>query len=162
MWHNFRMRKALCFAFVVACGGSVVGPIGDGGGGSDGQTSDGTTGGCTGTPPSCFCGSPKCINGQWGCTDCGNDCNSLLQQINSEQAKLQTCCPTCKSLQCLGTAQGVCCVITINSGDKSNFEALVTKYKQQCKPVCPGIPCPPAPSMVCDPSQMDPNSGHCR
>lgn len=162
MWHNLDMRRFLFLAWFLGCGGTVIGPIGDGGG-TDGTTGqDGTTGGCTGTPPSCFCGNPVCTNGQWGCTSCGNDCNALQMQLAAEQAKLQTCCPTCKSIQCQSTAQGVCCPITTNGGDASNFNQLVMKYKSQCKPVCPGAPCPPAPSGICDPSQMDPNAGHCR
>jgi hypothetical protein len=163
MWHNLDMRRLVFFAWFIGCGGTVLGPIGDGGG-TDGTTGGdgGGGGGCTGTPPSCFCGSPKCVNGQWGCTDCGNDCNALQMQIAVEQNKLSTCCPTCKSIQCQSVAQGPCCPFTTNGGDTSNLDALVMKYKANCKFACPAIPCPPAPSGICDPSQMDPNAGHCR
>lgn len=159
------MRKgimAVWVAIVVACGGTISGPIGDGGG-NDGTTGgDGSGGGCSGTPPSCFCGSVICRNGQWGCTDCLTDCTSLNAQLMAERQKLQQCCPTCKSIQCMGTTPDVCCPITTNGGDTSTFQALVMKYKAQCMPVCPGAPCVPVPSGICDPTGMDPSSGRCR
>lgn len=146
---------------VVACGGAVGLPDGDGGGGGDGTTGDGS-GGCSNSPPSCLCGNAVCRNGQWGCTACAPDCVSLATKLAAERAKLQTCCPTCKAIQCMGVAQDVCCAITTGGGDATAFQALVTEYKAQCPSTCPGAPCPMVPSGICDPSQSDPNSGRCR
>lgn len=157
------MRFQVIFSLVLmACGGSVIGPLGDGGGGGDGTTgSDGSSGNCSGGPPNCLCGSPVCKNGSWGCSAC-DDCKSLEAQLSAERTKLQQCCPTCKSIQCMGSVPDVCCPITIHSGDTTTFSALVMKYKSQCMPICPGAPCQMVPSGICDPVGMDPNMGRCR
>jgi hypothetical protein len=160
MGDTMKTMRWIFFLFFFACGGTVAGPLGDGGG-TDGTTGSDANSGCTGMPPSCFCGSPVCNNGTWGCTSCGNDCPSLEAQLAAERAKLQACCPTCKSIQCMGTTPDVCCPITTNGGDTTAFSALVMTYKAQCKPICPGAPCVPVPSGKCIPSQMDPNAGRC-
>src|SRR5262249_47466360 len=132
-------------------------------GGSDGTSgSDSSSGGCTGSF-SCFCGSPACVNGQWTCPQkCGDTCASLLAEIENERKALRSCCPNCKKLQCQNVAQDVCCQITVNQGDVAGFEATVAKYKKMCSPLCPGTPCPIAPSNTCDPDQGSQTMGYCR
>lgn len=127
------------FFFAIACGGSVIGPIDEAG--TDAvSTTDGTTG----------------VDG--GATDC----KLLVLQLQTERDKLQKCCPTCKSLQCMGSVPDVCCPITTNGGDTTTFSSLVNAYKSQCHPLCPGAPCLPVPSGICDSVNMDPQVGRCR
>ena len=159
------MRPGLQFLFLAlsACGGATVILPDSDGGGKDGSGGGDGSGSCTGTF-TCFCGTPYCDNGTWKCpSNCGDPCATLLAQIDAARKTLRSCCPTCKSLQCQGKARDVCCEITVNGGDVAGFEALVTKYKNMCQPMCPGVPCPPVPSMICDPdTSSDPNAGHCR
>ncbi len=157
------MRAWILFlGCLLGCGGAVSSPVEDGGG-TDGGGGGADGGGCGTTPPNCFCGSPKCTNGQWACPrDCGDPCTQLRAQIETARKMLVSCCPTCKSVQCQGVAQDVCCEITTNGGDPSAFDALVKKYKYTCMPACPGIPCLPVPSGICDPDQGSQTMGHCR
>lgn len=152
-------RKLLLFAagagslVFAACGGAVSDPFGDGGTEAGDAACVGCQdgGACTGTPPSCFCGSPVCRAGQWTCSSCHDDCATQAANLDVLRGQLRACCPTCKSVQCANVAEDVCCPITVNQGDIAGFEALAKKYKAQCSPICPGAPCPPAPSNLCDP-----------
>jgi hypothetical protein len=135
------MRLPLSLAFLLAaCGGTTVDiPDDGGGGGADGTTGDGGGGGKDG--------------GTDGTSDAPvtNNCDDLAKQITSLQADAQKCCPTCKSLQCQSTAQGVCCPVSVNDAQKgSQLSALVQQYKTLCHPLCPAIPCA-APLSQCDP-----------
>lgn len=97
-----------------------------------------------------------------GGRDAGGQCAALLAQIDAARSQLRTCCATCKSIQCQGKARDVCCDITSNGSDPKAFESLVDQYRSLCKPICPGAPCLPVPSGICDPSGSDPNAGTCR
>jgi hypothetical protein len=169
------MRKTLLFviaAIFAACGGSTVtipdgnqeggtpsdsGSGGDGGSGRDG----GGDAGCTGTI-NCLCGTPYCDNGSWKCTSCNESCSQMQADIEAAKAQLRSCCGNCRSVQCQYKAQDVCCEITVNTNDVAAFQALVTKYKDACKPVCPAVACQVAPSGICDATQGDPQKGVCR
>jgi len=67
---------------------------------------------------------------------------------------LQSCCPTCPSAQCTVPVQGLCCAFSASATTPgvaiAQYEQAVQKYKQACPVVCPGTPCPPAPSNVCN------------
>jgi hypothetical protein len=149
----------VCFV-AIGCGGAVADPFGDGGGSDGGGGTEGG-GGCM-TLIGCQCGMPTCVNGQWACPKCADPCAVLLEQIKAAKKELQSCCPSCKSVQCQGVAVDVCCEITTNGGDKSAFETLVKTYTNTCKPACPDIVCPMAPSGICDPDQGSQTIGRCR
>jgi hypothetical protein len=133
-----------------SCGGATdTSLIDGGGGGGDGSVGNDGSGGNDATAD-----GPR--------PDAGAACAALQAQIDAARKSLRTCCPTCKSIQCQGKAKDVCCDITTNGADPKAFETLVDQFKNQCKPICPGAPCPQVPSGICDPSGSDPNAGTCR
>lgn len=151
------MKRAILLGLVVlaagavaaSCGGAVDSTLLGDGGGSDsaGNGDGGAKDGAADAPVA----------------DSGTACAALLAQIDAERKALRACCPPCKSIQCNAVADDVCCPFTTNgSQDLKPFEALVGQYKIQCKPICPGAPCLPVPSGICDPSGGDPSLGVCR
>jgi len=94
-------------------------------------------------------------SGGGGGGDGGVDCNALLAQLDTLQAKAQQCCPNCNIVQCTGMATGLCCPITVNmatSQAAKDFEAARVAYEAACPSECPAIACLKVPSGVCDPS----------
>jgi hypothetical protein len=109
------MPRPLVFFFAVVatavgCGGSSTPDLGgsssggsstsSSGGSSTSSSSSSSSGGTCGTLPpiACFCGSPVCENGKWGCSSCKADAGS------SFTCGTQTCRP---SEMCTDMAPGI-------------------------------------------------------
>jgi hypothetical protein len=90
------------------------------------------------------------------------DCNALEAQLAAQRKQILTCCPICQTPQCTQVTKDVCCPISTTATNVSAFEALVAQYVSQCHPVCPGAPCPPAPSSTCIPGGTMNDPGTCK
>jgi|SRR5581483_6748662 len=134
--------KRFLLSMLVACGGHISDPIEGGTDASLDSTKD--------APP------PP--------TDGPNpvDCKSLEAQLAAQRQQIKTCCPFCNSPQCTHVTKDVCCPISTTATNVSAFEALVAQYVAQCHPVCPGAPCPPAPSSTCVPGATMNDPGTCK
>jgi hypothetical protein len=141
------------FAFVLAaaalgmaCGGATTTPLLDGGGGGDGGSGGDAGGGSDATPP------PG--------GDAGPDCAKLLADLESKRQAAIQCCPTCNTLQCGQQIDGLCCPLTVTSGDSTAAKAyklaLEAVKSASCTVNCPAIACSTQPSNVCS------NGGTCQ
>jgi hypothetical protein len=128
-------------------GGSSGGSSGSGSGGSSGGSSGSSSGGSSGSSGSSSGGSSSGVDG-------GATCNALLMQIDQLRPKAETCCPFCNHAPCQFTVTDLCCPLTVDlqgSMDVMNFENAIQQFKSNgCSVVCPAMPCPMAPSMMCD------------
>ncbi len=132
--------KYLAFALTLslsACGGAIDTTLldgGDGGGsGKDGQSD-----------------SP------------GTDCNALAAQIQNAEAAATECCPTCNVQQCTQQVDGLCCPLTVTSGDSAavkSYEAALKAFNDaKCLASCPAFACATKPSGNC---MQSGSSGQC-
>jgi hypothetical protein len=104
------------------------------------------------TDDSCF---PYCSSGS-SSSGGGNDggdasCSDLKNTVESLQSAARACNPSAEN-QCTGTAQGLCCPITVSAGNDqaaNNLEDAITNYKSQCDAACLTIICPNTPSDDC-------------
>lgn len=110
-----------------ACGGAIDTTLldgGDGGGQKDAQPDVGQT-----------------------------SCDALYQQIQADEAAATQCCPTCNVMQCTQQVEGVCCPLTVNSGDSpavKAYESALQAFKDaHCVAACPAIACSTQPSDKC-------------
>jgi hypothetical protein len=90
--------------------------------------------------------------------DAGADasCAELKNQVEMLQAPAQACDPA-KPSQCNGTAQGLCCPITVTAGNDqavNAFAVAVSSFASQCDAGCLIPVCPTAPSFHCNGSGM--------
>jgi len=120
-------------------------------------TADATDDSCF---PFCSSGSGSSGSSSGGGTgdDGGGDasCAQLKDQVEMLQAPPQACDPA-KPSQCNGTAQGLCCPITVTAGNDqavNAFAQAVTSFASQCDAGCLIPVCPTAPSFHCNASGM--------
>jgi len=147
---------SLLSLLLVAIGcGAGSSPTGVKDGGDDGPTAEGGDGG--GCFPFCS-GSSSGSSGGSGGGDAASDAPATCAQqaavVAQLQAAAQTCNPQLPS-QCTGITQGICCALTISSGNDmavNAYASAVTSYKSACSPTCMGSVCPTAPSQKCDSS----------
>jgi hypothetical protein len=127
-------------SFVVACGGSVVSVRPDDAGtNGDATMADGGVANDA---------APADVD-----LDAPATCDELAKEVAALTQEATTCCLMCKSVQCTQVARGPCCEITVQDGDRGQtLTALAAKYVAQCRPVCPALPCPAAPSSKCNPT----------
>ena len=120
---------------LIACGGATTTPLLDGGGTDGGPASDAHA---DVNPP-----------GQDG----GPDCTKLLADLDQKQQAATQCCLTCNSLQCTQQIDGLCCPVTVTSGDslasKDYLAALKAVKDANCQVNCPAIACSTKPTDVC-------------
>jgi hypothetical protein len=121
--------------------------------GGDASTQDGGDAACF---PFCSGSSSGGSSGSGsGGDDGGGDAQATCAQLSASIAQLQgpaqSCNPHLPS-QCGGTAQGICCAITVSAGNDTainDYESAVTSYTAQCNPTCMGSMCPTVPSQQC-------------
>jgi hypothetical protein len=107
------------------------------------------------TDESCFpfCGSGSSSSGGSMDEDGGDaSCAQLKTQIEMLQGPAQACDPT-KLSQCSGTAQGLCCPVTVTAGNDTAvnaFQEAVDSFKTMCDAGCLTPVCPTAPSLKCE------------
>jgi hypothetical protein len=133
--------KCLSFALaLVACGGATGTPLLDSGDGDDattdsGQTNDGQSG-----------------DAQPG-KDGGSQCTQLFADLEEKRTAAVQCCLTCGTLQCTQQIEGLCCPLTVTSGDslsaKAYENALQAVKDAKCPVNCPPVTCSAKPSNVC-------------
>jgi hypothetical protein len=86
--------------------------------------------------------------------DGGANCAELLKKLDSLRAAARQCCPFCNHAPCQFVAQDFCCPLTVDSQSSAAVVAFENAYNDAraagCSVPCPGIPCQPAPSMMCD------------
>ena len=84
----------------------------------------------------------------------GANCNELLMKVDQLRTGARQCCPACDHAPCQYTVQDFCCPLTVDSQSSQNVIAFENAYNAAraagCGVACPGIPCQPAPSMMCD------------
>ena len=116
-------------------------------GGSSGSSSGGSSGGSSSSSGSSSGGSSSGVDG-------GATCNALLNQLNQLRPAAKQCCPACNHAPCQYTADDLCCPLTVDmqgSMGVTDFENALQQFKNAgCTYVCPAMPCPVAPSKVCD------------
>jgi len=119
------------FALTAACSGATVSPLLDGGPGGD----DATTGDAAPSP------------------DGGPSCNQLLADLESARQAAVQCCATCDSEQCTQQIDGLCCPVTVTSGDslsaKDYKKALDAVKSAGCTVSCPDLACSSKATDVC-------------
>jgi hypothetical protein len=126
---------------LVACGGATGTPLLDGGdNGDDATTSD--------AGPS----SDASNDAQPG-KDAGPNCQALLADLETKRQAAVQCCLTCGTLQCTQQIEGLCCPLTVTSGDslsaKAYENALQAVMNASCMINCPPNTCSTKPSNVC-------------
>ena len=129
------------FAFVVACGGAEGTPLLEGGSGddatstNDAQSSDAQT------------------NDVQPGKDGGPNCQALLADLETKRQAAVQCCLTCGTLQCTQQIEGLCCPLTVTSGDslasKAYENALQAVKNANCVINCPPNTCSSKPTNVC-------------
>lgn len=129
--------RALAFVFLVGCGGAVSSPLDDAG--ADDATTEGSA------------KDSAIVDVSTKDNNTTVDCAALQMKIDARRQELKVCCPICGVAQCWKVVQDVCCPFSATATDTAQFEADVAKYKQFCKPICPGAPCPSVPSNKCQP-----------
>jgi hypothetical protein len=126
--------------FVAACGGtSVAIPDDAGAPGVYDSATEGGDGGASGRDAT-SADAPG-----------ASSCDDLYAQIAQQKADAQTCCPTCKSIQCSAVVQDLCCPISVQAAKADQLTALIQQFNAACHHACPAIPCPRV-SMQCDPN----------
>ena len=124
---------------VAACGGAEGTPLFDGGGNGD----DATASDAQSTDA-----QPK--------KDSGPDCQVLLADLEQKRQAAVQCCLTCGSLQCTQQIEGLCCPLTVTSGDslasKAYENALQAIKDANCVINCPAVTCSTKPSLLCEQS----------
>jgi hypothetical protein len=78
-------------------------------------------------------------------------CAELRAQVESLEGPARMCNPQAEN-QCGGTAQGICCPITVSAGNDTaanDFELAVGTYESQCDAGCLTPVCPATPSQDC-------------
>jgi hypothetical protein len=133
--------KYLSFAFVLAgCGGAGGTPLLEGGAGDDATTSDAQS------------SDAQASDGQPG-KDAGPNCQSLIADLEEKRQAAVQCCLTCGTLQCTQQIEGMCCPLTVTSGDslasKAYENALQAVKDAKCVINCPPNTCSSKPSLVC-------------
>lgn len=138
--------RAWLLLVLIGCGGSVAGPIDDGG-------TDATVDQVTAD-------APADTMTQTDTTTV--DCKALEAKLAAMRAQILTCCPFCGSIQCNHVTQDVCCPISTTATNVGEFEMLVKEYKAQCATGCTPVPCPMVPSNVCIPGSNPNAPGTCK
>ena len=130
--------KCLSFALaLVACGGATTTPLLDGGEGDDATTDSGQS------------------DAQPG-KDGGSPCAQLFADLEEKRTAAVQCCSTCGTLQCTQQIEGLCCPLTVTSGDslsaKAYENALQAVKNANCTINCPPVTCSTKPSNICQTS----------
>jgi hypothetical protein len=79
-----------------------------------------------------------------------------MAQIDKDRPAAETCCLTCNHAPCTFTVQDLCCPLTVDMKGTAAvvaFQNDIQAFRNAgCGYACPAIPCPAAPSDVCDPT----------
>ena len=138
------MKYSACLLLLAACGGAEGTPLLDGGTdddatANDAQSKDGATN-----------------DGQPGKDGSGPDCQALLTDLEQKRQAAVQCCLTCGTLQCTQQIEGMCCPLTVTSGDslasKAYEGALQAVRDAKCQINCPPNTCSSKPTLVCQQS----------
>jgi hypothetical protein len=111
-----------------------------------------------------FCASGSSSGGSSGGGDDGGgdaSCAQLKDQVETLQTAAKACDPALAG-QCNGSAQGLCCAITVTAGNDpavNAFEEAVVTYQAQCDAGCLLGHCPTVPSGICQGMQ---STGTCQ
>jgi len=129
-----RLFLVACAA-LVACGGADTSPLFDGGS-SDATSSDGASRDSGPAP------------------DSADPCAKLLSDLETKRQAAVQCCLTCGTLQCTQQIDGLCCPLTVTSGDSLTSQDYLTALKAvkdaHCSINCPNLTCSQKPTDVCD------------
>jgi hypothetical protein len=124
---------------LVACGGAETSPLLDDGG-SDATNSDGADGDGSGQPVA----------------DAADPCTKLLADLETKRQAAVQCCLTCGTLQCTQQIDGLCCPLTVSSGDSLDSKDYLTALKAvkdaHCSINCPNLACSSKPTDICGPN----------
>ena len=139
------LALALGSAIAIACGGTTGNDLfaDAGGSGNDGSSkADGSNTTDSGTVK----------DGGGTLPDGAPDCTALSAQLDALRKKANACSGGSANV-CGKTISDFCCPLTVtnpDSPDSKAFETARDNFKNLCgAPVCPGAPCPPAPSNAC-------------
>jgi len=137
------MKYSACLLLLVACGGAEGTPLLEGGAGDDATTGDAQS------------KDGAANDGQPG-KDGGSNCQALLTDLEQKRQAAVQCCLTCGTLQCTQQIEGMCCPLTVTSGDslasKAYENALQAVKNANCQINCPPSPCTSKPTLVCQQS----------
>jgi hypothetical protein len=85
--------------------------------------------------------------------DSGDPCPMMKVQIDQTKQKLQQCTNPGSGGQCQNLVSDGCCPFSTNADNTTMFQALVSQYRNMCKPVCLGTCLMPlkmcAPDLTC-------------
>ena len=126
---------------LAACGGAEGTPLLEGGAGDDATASDAQSN-----------DAQPGVDVQPG-KDAGPNCQALLADLEQKRQAAVQCCLTCGTLQCTQQIEGLCCPLTVTSGDslasKAYENALQSVKDGQCPINCPPNTCSSKPSNLC-------------
>jgi len=136
------MKHFLFASLLVACGGAGGTPLLEGGA-DDATTNDAQASDAQGNDA-----QPN--------KDAGPDCQQLLADLEAKRQDAVQCCQTCGSLQCTQQIEGLCCPLTVTSGDslaaKAYESALQAVKDAKCVISCPPVTCSTKPTLFCQQS----------
>jgi hypothetical protein len=85
--------------------------------------------------------------------DSGSQCAQLFADLEEKRKAAVQCCLTCGTLQCTQQIEGLCCPLTVTSGDslsaKDYKNALDALKNANCVINCPPNACSTKPSNIC-------------
>jgi hypothetical protein len=139
--------KYWSFALVlVACGGAGGTPLLEGGASDDATSGSDAQQGSDAQPG----------NDAQPVKDAGPNCQALLADLEQKRQAAVQCCLTCGTLQCTQQIEGLCCPLTVTSGDslasKAYENALQAVKDANCQINCPPNTCSSKPTDLCQQS----------
>ena len=136
------MKYSLFALLVAACGGAGGTPLLEGGAGDDATTTDAQPG-----------NDAQSGNDAQPGKDAGPNCQALFADLEQKRQAAVQCCLTCGTLQCTQQIEGLCCPLTVTSGDslasKAYENALQAAKDANCQINCPPNTCSSKPSNLC-------------
>ena len=124
---------------LIACGGAESTPLLEGG------ADDATSGDAQGKDAQGGDAQPG--------KDAGPNCQALLTDLEQKRQAAVQCCLTCGTLQCTQQIEGMCCPLTVTSGDSlashAYKDALQAVRDANCQVDCPPVTCSAKPSNIC-------------
>ena len=145
MGHSRAMR-ALLLCLLVACGGEVA-PVADGGSSTDSSMASADAADVF-VHPTPF------------------DCTGALANEQKLEQDARACCPTCNTIQCSHTVQGLCCPIPTSAPTDDALTQAVQQLRAVCAAEvaqqCQGGACVMSSMPTCIPLSSTPMMGMCR